>query len=104
MFGNISKFPVMVCDGERKIMFINSMFEEVSGIRLDNAIGQELSAVARDQSLGPFMNDLFDRAQSGSEGLAEDYDFSGVSYKCHVSCVGSGSGKCYVLAAIKAEG
>jgi hypothetical protein len=104
MIGGVSKYPVMVCDGERKILYLNSMFEDVSGIRSDNALGQVLSAVARDQSLGEFMNDLFDRAQPGTEGVAEDYDFSGVGYKCHVSCVGTGSNKCYMLAAIKAEG
>ena len=46
--------------------------------------------MARDQSLGQFTNDLFDRAMPGTEGVSEDYDFSGVAYRCHASCVGSG--------------
>lgn len=104
MFGNVSKYPVLVCDSDRKIIYMNSMFEDVSGIRADGAMGQEISAVARDQSMGAFTNDLFDRAQPGSEGISEDYDFSGVSYKCHGACLGSGTGKVYVLAAVKAEG
>lgn len=104
MFGNLSLYPVLVCDGDRKILYMNSLFEDLSGIRLDNTLGQELTAVARDQSLGHFATDLFDRAQSGAEGVAEDYDFSGVPYKCHVSCMGSASGRCYVLAAVKVEG
>jgi hypothetical protein len=104
MMGGVAQFPVLVCDGDKKVMFMNSMFEDVSGIRLDNALGQEISVVARDQSFAQFTNDLFDRAMPGTEGVSEDYDFSGVSYKCHASCVGSGSGKCYVLAATRVEG
>jgi PAS domain-containing protein len=104
MIGNNSKNPMMLCDSEKKIIYLNPMFEEVSGIRADNALGQEVAAVARDQSLGMFTNDLFERSQPGSEGVAEDYDFSGVSYKCHASCAGSGSGRIYVFTAIRAEG
>lgn len=104
MFGTVSKHPVLICDGDMKVIYMNSMYEDVSGIRLDNSVGQEISAVARDQSLGAFTSDLFGRAQPGTDGVSEDYDFSGVSYKCHASCVGSGSNKVYVLAAVRVEG
>jgi PAS domain-containing protein len=104
MFGETAVFPVLVCDGDKRVMYMNTMFEDVSGIRSDNSIGQEISAVARDQSFAQFVNDLFDRAVAGTEGVSEDTDFSGVSYKCRASCVGSGTSKCYVLAATRVEG
>lgn len=104
MLGETATFPMLVCDGDKRVIYMNSMFEDVSGIRMDNSVGQEISVVARDQSFAQFVNDLLDRAIPGTEGVSEDNDFSGVSYKCRASCVGSGTGKCYVLAATRAEG
>jgi hypothetical protein len=104
MMGQVAQFPVLVCDGDKRVLFMNPMFEEVSGIRLDNALGQEFASVARDQSMAVFVGDLFDRAMPGTEGVSEDYDFSGVSYRVSASCVGSGGSKCYVLAAARVEG
>jgi hypothetical protein len=104
MMGAVAQFPVLVCDGDKKVMFMNSLFEDVSGIRLDNSMGQDIGSVARDQSFVQFVNDIFDRAMPGTEGVSEDYDFSGVSYKVKAASVGSGSNKVYVLAASRVEG
>lgn len=104
MFGEVASFPVLVCDGDKRVLYMNMPFEDVSGIRSDNSIGQEIASVARDQSFAQFVIDLFDRAMPGTEGVSEDNDFSGVSYKCRASCVGSGTSKCYVLAATRVEG
>ncbi len=105
MIGNIVKFGFLVLDANRKIVYMNSMFEEISGIRLDSSIGQEISAVARDQSMGAFTNDILGRVPVGGEGLSEDYDFSGITYKMVVGAFGSpgNSAKCYVMAAVRAE-
>jgi pSer/pThr/pTyr-binding forkhead associated (FHA) protein len=106
MIGNIVKFGFVLFDSDKKIMFINPLFEEISGIRADNAIGQDISDVARDQAMGSFTNDILSRAPVGGEGVSEDFDFSGISYKIHVGVFGtsSGSAKCYVLAALRVEG
>jgi len=104
MFGETSKVGIVACDKERNVVYLNSVFEEMSGIRFDNSVGQDLHSAARDQSFGPFTSDLFDKAASGSVA-SDDYDFSGVSYKVHASIFGSpGDPKCYVLMAVKAEG
>lgn len=76
-------------DGAQKIIFLNSIFEELSGIRADAAIDQEMSAVARDQSLGVFLSDLLSRLQTGASGVSEDYDFSGVPHRVHAFAPGS---------------
>ena len=105
MLGSIAKFGLVICDEDRKILFLNPVFEEISGIRADNAVGQELSSVARDQAFGTFSNDLFDRAPAGSEGVSEDFEFSGISYRMHVAAIGAMGNKprCFILAATKQE-
>ena len=105
MLGSISKYGLVICDEERKILFLNPMFEEMSGIRSDNAVGQEIASVARDQAFGSLSNDLFERAPAGSEGVSEDFEFSGVAYKIHVAAIGAlgNRARCYILAATKQE-
>ena len=85
---------------------INSMFEEISGIRSDAAIGHEMSEVARDQSMGQFTKDILERAPVGGEGLSEDFDFSGITYKIHAAAFGTpgAAGRCFTLAVVRAEG
>ncbi len=105
MMANVAKFGVAICDGSRKVLYLNSNFEDISGIRGDSSIGQDFAEVARDQSLGMFLGDLMDRASPSTEGAAEDYDFSGVGHKCYAASFGSpGAVKCYLLAFVKAEG
>jgi PAS domain-containing protein len=80
---------LVVCGPDRKISYVNSFFEDISGIRAEGAVGQELSAVARDQSLGVLAADLFERATPGGEPVSEDYDFSGVSCSVQASAFGA---------------
>jgi len=95
---------LVVFDGERKILYINSAFEEISGIRSDNSVGQDYSGVARDQGEAALVTDLLDRAQPGQEGSSENYDFSGVAHKVSVVCLGAvGAPKCYLLIAARSE-
>lgn len=106
LLGSISKYGFIVFDSERKIVYVNSLMEEISGIRSDGAIGHEIGEVARDQSMAAFTTDILGRVPVGGEGLAEDFDFSGVTFKINVVAFGAagGTGKCYVLAANKVEG
>ncbi|MBI2711517.1 MAG: FHA domain-containing protein [Bdellovibrio sp.] len=104
--GNISKNGVLVFDSEQKIVYLNSMMEEITGIRSDGALGHGISEVARDQSMAAFTADILGRTPVGGEGLSEDYDFSGISYKIHTVAFGvtGQSAKCLAMVAIKAEG
>lgn len=97
------KLGVLVFDSSRKIAALNGVFEEISGIRSDNAIGQELGAVARDQALPALCSDLLDRAQPGSEGVSEEFDFGGVPFKVHATAFGSSMARCYVILVAKNE-
>ncbi len=101
-----AKFAMVLIDQDRHVLFMNPAFEEISGIRGDAAVGQEIGVVARDQALGPFSNDLFDRSQSGGEAVAEDFEFSGVTHKVHVAAFGppGGPAKGFYLIAVKSEG
>ncbi len=104
------KLGVALCDGDKRILYMNEKFEEMTGIRVDAAIGQDFTAVARDQSLGAFIADLFDRASAalGGEMPAEDYDFSGTPYKVSASAFSGsamgGAAQCYLLVATPAGG
>ncbi len=106
MLGDAAHIGLVVCDEYRKITYLSPTFEEMSGIRSDNALGQDLASVARDQAFGDFSNDLFSRVFSGGDAVSEDFEFSGITYKMYAAAVGmSGSSpKLYVLAAMKAEG
>ena len=101
-----AKFGMVLFDQDKHILFMNTSFEELSGIRGEASGGQELANVARDQALGPFSNDLFDRAQPGGEAVAEDFEFSGVTHKVYVAAFGSSGGpaKGFYLIAVKSEG
>ena len=103
MLGKVANYGLVVCDADRKIVSLNNVFEELSGIRAEGAIGQDLSSVARDQSLGVFVNDIFDRAPVGDEGIFEDYEFSGISYKVHAAAFGTTGSmpRCFVLAIVR---
>jgi PAS domain-containing protein len=105
MLAGIAKFGFVILDAEKKIVHMNPVFEEMSGIRVDGSVGQDIGSVARDQSLSPFVEDLISRAQLGGEGVSEDYDFSGVGCKVHFAAFGSPSQgvKCYIMAAVRSE-
>ncbi|MCM2323546.1 MAG: FHA domain-containing protein [Oligoflexia bacterium] len=94
---------LVVLGSDHKIIYLNPLFEEISGIRGDSAIGQELSEVARDQALGAIVSDLFSRAITGGEAMAENFDFSGISYRVQIEALGKRgeAARCYALLAVK---
>jgi PAS domain-containing protein len=95
---------VAICDGERKVAYLNPVFEEVTGIRSDNSVGEELAGLARDQAFSALIGDLFDRAISGQEA-SEDFEFGGVAYRVRAVTAGSGvtGPKALVLMMAKVE-
>jgi PAS domain-containing protein len=105
MIGNLVPFGFVILDADKKILYLNSIFEEASGIRSDSSLGSPIADVARDQSMGPFIEDLFNRAPVGGEGITEDYELSGISYKVHGASFGmpGGTAKCLVMAVVKLD-
>ena len=99
------KAAVAFCDADRRVLHLNEAFEEVAGIRADNAVGQELVGQARDQAFAVLLSDLFSRAQPGSDAGPEDFEFSGVAFRCTVSAIGApGSGpRGYIFVAERKE-
>jgi PAS domain-containing protein len=106
MLGSTMTSGLVVFDSQKKIVYLNGVFEELSGIRVDAAVGQEMSQVARDQAMGALTNDLLDRAPVGGDSISEGFDFSGISYKVYASAVGApgGQAKCFVLGTVRSEG
>jgi PAS domain-containing protein len=105
LIGGLAKFGLIVFDADKKIVFINPTFEEMSGIRSDNAMGQDISVVARDQAMGAMTNDMMGRVMVGTEGVSEDFDFSGVPCKIHMAGFGTSGNppKCFMMAAVRVE-
>jgi PAS domain-containing protein len=102
--GRHSSNGVCVLDEDRKILFLNSIFEEITGVRLDAGEGQALSSVCRDQAFSAVVGDLCDRASPGSEGVSEDFDFSGMPYQIHVVSFGAfADPKCFVFTLARKE-
>ncbi len=103
MLGDISKQGIVIFDAERRIIYINPIFEELSGIRSDSSLGQTIQNVARDQAFGVFCSDLFDKSSPGNIGSSDEFEFSGTVYKIYISTLGITGGeiKCFILAAEK---
>ncbi len=106
MVGKAAIFGMIVLDGNRRILSMNDTMQEISGIRAEQAIGSDINSVARDQSFGAMANDLFDRSMPGSEGVSDDFDFSGVGFKLMSAALGATGGqvKGYIMCALKKEG
>jgi hypothetical protein len=106
MLAGLFQFGLVIFDPAQKIVFLNPLFEEMSGIREDGAIGREMVEVARDQSMAAFTSDLLGRTPVGGDGVSEVYDFSGIPYKISTAAFGSPGGlaKCFIFVAVKAEG
>jgi PAS domain-containing protein len=99
-----SKNGVAILDEERKLIYLNSIFEEITGVRNDSSEGQTLSAVSRDQAFGSLVSDLCDRAAPGTEGASEEFDFSGIMFQIQVVSFGTfGDAKCFVFNLIRKE-
>lgn len=97
---------LMVFSGEKKIVYWGPFIEEITGIRAEGALGQDVGAVARDSAFAAFVEDLFARVTfAGSEPVTEDFEFSGTSYRLQAMASGSPEAvKYYVIGAIKPEG
>lgn len=88
MLAEAGRMGLVIFGSDRKIAYMNEMFEELSGIHADAAVGQEISALARDQSLGVLVQDLLDRCLAGGDPQAEDYEFSGVGCTVRAAAFG----------------
>jgi PAS domain S-box-containing protein len=97
-----SKESIAILDEDKKILFVNSQFEEITGTRLEGNEGQVLTQVVREQAFGSLLTDLYERAHPGSEGASEDFEFSGVQFKVHCVSFGTiGVAKCFVITVTK---
>lgn len=102
--GIASKNAIAVLDEERKVLFLNSNFEEITGVRLESSEGQPLSQMVRDQAFSAVVNDLCDRVAPGTEGSGDDFDFSGTFFQVQAVAFGSfGDPKCFVFTLVRKE-
>ncbi|MGE4234487.1 MAG: FHA domain-containing protein [Bacteriovoracia bacterium] len=92
---------IIIFGSDKKIQFVNSTMEEITGIRSDGAIGTDINTSARDSAFVALVDDLTARTASGGN-IQEDFEFSGVAYK--MECLGVGSpARAYLLSATKVE-
>lgn len=98
LFGSV-RVGAILLDDQRNIVKMNQAFEDLSGIRADTVVGQDIPSVARDQAFGSLATDMFDQALPGST-VEESFDFSGVPFV--MKCI-SLNGKGYLLTAQRSE-
>lgn len=104
MLSEISTFGVILCDSEKKVVHINSVFEEISGIRLEEASGRKLEEAARDEALSALLDDLFGQVANSHDFGSDHFDFGGVGYKVHIAALGAGpSLRGYFIVVVKDE-
>lgn len=94
--GELGHVGVVVCDGDHKPIYANSVFEDVTGIRMDSAAGKSLPELARDQAFTTFIKEIFNKAGIGSKPV-EDLEFSGVQYKVMASHQMAGGAHAYAM-------
>lgn len=96
---------LMLFSGDRKIQHINAYMEEISGIRNDSSVGADIGSVARDAAFKAFVEDIFVRASPGQQPMAEDFEFSGTTYKMESIAIGTVGGpvRGYILMARRPE-
>ena len=105
MIGNMNLFGIIFFDSNKKILYLNSLFEEITGIRLDGALGEEFETVSRDQSMTELIKDLFEKSYQSLEEVFDNCEFSGAAYKATMSFFSSAdmSIKGYLLIISKLE-
>jgi PAS domain-containing protein len=87
VLGDACPQPVAVCDGQRRGVYFNASFEDVTGIRFDPMENRPLQELARDQAFGVLLDDLFQRCSSGGGGGQELFEFSGVNFNVRMVAV-----------------
>lgn len=93
---------MIIVSPERRILHMNAVMEEITGIRADKAVGDEVSNVARDAAFNSLVEDMVGKAAFSTDAIAEDFEFSGTNYK--VDCFGLGSAgsfKAYAMTVVK---
>lgn len=97
--------PVAICDSERRPVYLNPSFEEVTGVRMEFGESRPLAEMARDQAFGVLLTDLFDRSPGLQDGIVEDFEFSGVPFRIKIVavCTPSGQARAFVLLAQRME-
>jgi hypothetical protein len=105
--GEWVKFGMALLDSEKKVGYLNSHFDNLTGIHLDSGLGQEITQLARDQAFTSLLQGLFDRVQPGdSSGVSDEFEFSGQPYKVTLQAVTGGEDheiRCYVLLIMSRE-
>ena len=87
-----AKHPMMMVDGDARVMQVSPSFEELTGIR--GAAGEMLESVSRDESFPALVKEMIGKAaDSGAEGVHEDYDFNAGTHKIHGYAVSGIPGK-----------
>jgi PAS domain-containing protein len=85
---------VIFLDEERKVLFINSVLEDLIHIRSEIALQEPLIEVCHDDSLSAALLDLCDQSdQSPSSQASQDIPIGGDEYDIHVNAVRTKKGK-----------
>lgn len=101
---DVSHFGIVVCDENKQVISVNSVFEDITGIRGMEALGKDLSSVARDDAFGAMTSEILNKlAVDPRTRISEDFEFSGINYKIHGSAAGTDRAMGYVVFIVKAD-
>jgi len=96
LIGEASKIGIGLFDEARKTVYLNPSFEDLTGIRFDDAENNFISMVVRDQAFGALLDDMFESSKPGIS-KKEDFDFSGVPFVVQMAVLGESQLSGYVL-------
>lgn len=100
----MSSAGMLLFSADKRILYVSPFMEEIAGFRNDSSVGSEISGVARDAAFISFVDDMLARAPlNGGEPVADDFEFSGTSYRLECMAYGTGGvAKVYAITATKA--
>lgn len=90
LLGVHSKQGILILDQDKRIVFINNPFEEISGIRSEVAVGSDIPSVSRDEAFGAWCSDILKQIESNPNSqISEKFDFSGQAYRATATKLGT---------------
>ncbi len=88
----MSKHPMLMVDGDMRMLQFSNSFEELTGIR--GSQGETLDSVSRDESFPALLREMMGKAvDAGNEGAHENYDFNAGAFKIHGFAISGIPGK-----------
>ncbi len=88
-FGDFAKVGLAVCDADKKVVYLNPVFEAITGIGQHSAHGSDITTQGTDPSVQYLFKSLFEKVGYRNEPMTEDTSIKGEDYKVIAAAYGA---------------